>query len=49
LQGGNAAEKAGDKLDNAVKEYVTIPEGVPFFTRHFKTAAGMLSFSHQPW
>jgi hypothetical protein len=49
LQGGNVAEKVGDKLDDAVKEYVMIPEGVPFFTRHFKTAAGILSFRQQPW
>jgi hypothetical protein len=49
LQGGNVAEKVGDKLDNPVKEYVIIPEGVPFFTRHYKTAVGILSFTQQPW
>jgi hypothetical protein len=49
LQGGNVPEKIGDKLDNAARAYVMIPEGVPFFARHFKTVAGILSFSHQPW
>jgi len=49
LQGGNPAEKGSDKLATPVKEYVMIPEGVPFFTRHFKTVAGILSFRQQPW
>jgi len=49
LQGGNMAEKVGDKLDNAVNEYVMIPESVPFFTRHYRTAVGILSFTQQPW
>src|ERR1700744_3827892 len=49
MQAGNVAENAGAKKDDAVKEYVMIPEGVPFFTRHFKTAVGILSFTQQPW
>ena len=49
LQGGNPTEKVSGKVDDVVKEYVMIPEGVPFFTRHFKTVAGILSFRQQPW
>jgi hypothetical protein len=49
MQTGSVAENVGAKKDDAVKEYVMIPEGVPFFTRHFKTAVGILSFNQQPW
>ena len=49
MQAGNMAENVGAKKDEAVKEYIMIPEGVPFFTRHFKTAVGILSFTQQPW
>jgi hypothetical protein len=49
MQAGNVAENAGAKKDGAIKEYIMIPEGVPFFTRHFKTALGILSFNQQPW
>jgi hypothetical protein len=49
MQADNAAENVGAKKDDEVKEYVMIPEGVPFFTRHFKTAVGILSFAQQPW
>jgi len=51
LQGG-APDVA--KLNSAVQDttlngYVLIPEGQPFFTRHYKTVVGILSFKDQPW
>jgi hypothetical protein len=50
LQGDNIVPKnIGDSKDHALKEYVMIPEGVPFFSRHYKTAIGILSFTKQPW
>jgi hypothetical protein len=33
----------------ALKEYVMVPKDVPFFTKHFKTFKGILSFKEQPW
>ncbi len=50
LQGGNNVPKnLGEDKNDVVKEYVMIPEGEPFFSRHYKTAAGILSFHQQPW
>jgi hypothetical protein len=50
LQGDNNVPKnIGENKDDAVKDYVMIPEGVPFFIRHYKTAIGILSFNQQPW
>lgn len=49
LQGDNPPKNLDQKKDDAVKEYVMIPEGVPFFTRHYKTAVGILSFRQRPW
>jgi hypothetical protein len=37
------------KRDTGAKAYVFIPKGIPFFSRHFKTAVGILSFQQQPW
>ena len=49
LQGDNSSKNLDIGKTAAVKEYVMIPEGVPFFSRHYKTAAGILSFHQQPW
>lgn len=35
--------------DTTVNEYVLIPQGQPFFSRHYKTVVGILSFKDQPW
>lgn len=35
--------------DTVVNGYVLIPRGQPFFTRHYKTVVGILSFKQQPW
>jgi hypothetical protein len=51
LQGGqpDAAKLSLVEKDTAVNEYVLIPQGEPFFSRHYKTVVGILSFKQQPW
>lgn len=42
--------KINERLqDIKVKGYVLIPQGQPFFSRHYKTVVGILSFKDQPW
>lgn len=42
------AADVGEGGANA-KEYVLIPDGAPFFARHYKTVMGILSFKERPW
>ena len=51
LQGGQPdASKLNSAVSGgAVNEYVFIPQGEPFFARHYKTVVGILSFKQQPW
>ena len=51
LQGGQTdVTKLNSVAESTpVNEYVLIPQGEPFFARHYKTVVGILSFKQQPW
>jgi hypothetical protein len=51
LQGAATDPKQlnSDLNSTAIKEFVMLPDGVPFFARHYKTVLGILSFKQQPW
>lgn len=50
LQGGETdVNKLNANLNAPVPEFVMVPEGVPVFARHYKTAVGILTFKERPW
>jgi hypothetical protein len=50
VQGGETdVKKLNADLNGPVTELVMLPDGVPLFARHYKTAVGILSFKQRPW